>query len=76
MSQPDLLHWRADFPILSQSTYLISNSLGAMPRAVYDKLREFAERAGYHINTPREAAVRAGTVTIERQDAHLMRCAA
>lgn len=39
----DLLHWRAEFPILSQSTYLISNSLGAMPRAVYDKLREFAD---------------------------------
>ncbi len=38
-----LLRWRAEFPILSQSTYLISNSLGAMPRAVYDKLHEFAD---------------------------------
>ena len=28
----DLLKWRAEFPILERSTYLISNSLGAMPR--------------------------------------------
>lgn len=42
MSDP-LLKWRDEFPILAQSTYLISNSLGAMPRGVYDKLREFAD---------------------------------
>ena len=42
MSDP-LLRWREEFPILAQSTYLISNSLGAMPRGVYDKLREFAD---------------------------------
>jgi kynureninase len=42
MSDP-LLIWRDEFPILAQSTYLISNSLGAMPRGVYDKLREFAD---------------------------------
>jgi kynureninase len=42
MSDP-LLRWRDEFPILAQSTYLISNSLGAMPRGVYDKLREFAD---------------------------------
>ncbi|HEX2619696.1 MAG TPA: aminotransferase class V-fold PLP-dependent enzyme [Phototrophicaceae bacterium] len=38
-----LLRWREEFPILQTSTYLISNSLGAMPRAVYDRLRDFAD---------------------------------
>ena len=31
----DLLAYRSEFPILGNTTYLISNSLGAMPRAVY-----------------------------------------
>jgi kynureninase len=35
--------WRDEFPILSESTYLVSNSLGAMPRAVYDSLHEYAD---------------------------------
>jgi kynureninase len=39
----DLLKWRAEFPILATSTYLISHSLGAMPRRVYDRLEEFAD---------------------------------
>src|SRR5579859_4651199 len=39
----DLLRWRDEFPILSSSTYLISNSLGAMPRGVYDSLRDYAD---------------------------------
>jgi kynureninase len=44
MMTPDpLLGWRDRFPILSTCTYLISNSLGAMPAAVYDKLREYAD---------------------------------
>ncbi|MCE7946892.1 MAG: aminotransferase class V-fold PLP-dependent enzyme [Chloroflexi bacterium CFX4] len=38
-----LLHWREEFPILSTCTYLVSNSLGAMPRAVYDSLRQYAD---------------------------------
>ena len=38
-----LLQYRSEFPILDRTTYLISNSLGAMPRGVYDKLREFAD---------------------------------
>ncbi len=38
-----LLDWRAEFPILSTCTYLISNSLGAMPRAVYDQLHTYAD---------------------------------
>lgn len=46
---PDpLLAFRDEFPILAQSTYLVSNSLGAMPRAVPEQLatyaREWAER--------------------------------
>lgn len=41
---PDtLLHWRREFPILDRCTYLISNSLGAMPRGVYDNLRAYAD---------------------------------
>jgi|SRR5579875_198312 len=39
----DLLKWRSEFPILENSTYLISNSLGAMPRAVYERLHDYAE---------------------------------
>ena len=39
----DLLKWREEFPILGRSTYLISNSLGAMPRRVYDSMREYAD---------------------------------
>ena len=38
-----LLVWRKEFPILSSTTYLISNSLGAMPRGVYGKLHDYAE---------------------------------
>ena len=41
---PDpLLRWRDEFPILATCTYLISNSLGAMPRGVYDSLRAYAD---------------------------------
>ena len=39
----DLLKWRDEFPILQRTTYLISNSLGAMPHAVYDRMREYAQ---------------------------------
>jgi kynureninase len=39
----ELLEWRSEFPILDRSTYLISNSLGAMPRGVYDGLRSYAD---------------------------------
>lgn len=41
---PDpLLQWRAQFPILETTTYLVSHSLGAMPRAVYDNLARYAD---------------------------------
>jgi kynureninase len=39
----DLLRYRAEFPILDRTNYLISNSLGAMPRAVYYALRAYAD---------------------------------
>ena len=39
----ELLKWRAEFPILEQATYLISHSLGAMPRATFDNLHAYAE---------------------------------
>src|SRR5437899_4803282 len=41
---PDgLLRFRPEFPILANSTYLISNSLGAMPRATQQAMNEYAE---------------------------------
>lgn len=40
---PDpLLRFRDEFPILARSTYLVSNSLGAMPRATRERLMEYA----------------------------------
>jgi kynureninase len=39
----DLLHYRTEFPILDRTTYLISNSLGAMPRGVYNAMHDYAE---------------------------------
>jgi kynureninase len=38
-----LLSYRAEFPILGHTNYLVSNSLGAMPRSVPDRLAEYAE---------------------------------
>ena len=43
MHQDTLLRWRDEFPILNDTTYLVSNSLGAMPRAVYDSLHAYAD---------------------------------
>ncbi len=42
-SHDPLLAWRGEFPILETTTYLINNSLGAMPRAVYDSLHDYAD---------------------------------
>jgi kynureninase len=39
----DLLRYRSEFPIVESSTYLISNSLGAMPRGVYDAVHQYAD---------------------------------
>ena len=38
-----LLAFRPEFPILEETTYLVSNSLGAMPRAVPEMLAAYAE---------------------------------
>ena len=43
MTTDKLLEWRDGFPILSRCNYLISNSLGAMPRGVYDSLHYYAD---------------------------------
>jgi kynureninase len=42
-SNDPLLRYRTQFPILERTNYMISNSLGAMPRAVYDSLRAYAD---------------------------------
>ena len=42
----DLLEWRDEFPILEKSTYMISNSLGAMPVGVYESMRGYADSWG------------------------------
>jgi kynureninase len=39
----ELLKWRAEFPILDKAVYLISHSLGAMPRQTYESLHEYAD---------------------------------
>ena len=39
----ELLRLRTEFPILANTTYLISNSLGAMPRGTQQALNEYAE---------------------------------
>jgi len=43
MLTDELLKWRSEFPILDKTVYLISHSLGAMPRATYDRLHEYAD---------------------------------
>ena len=41
-----LLAFRAEFPILERCCYLVSNSLGAMPRGVPDRLAEYVDAWG------------------------------
>jgi kynureninase len=38
-----LLSWRKEFPILDRTVYMISHSLGAMPRRTRDRLNQFAD---------------------------------
>ena len=38
-----LLRFRPEFPILQRTTYMISNSLGAMPRGVYDSVKQYCD---------------------------------
>src|SRR5271166_6449854 len=42
MSDP-LLDWRSEFPALEKTVYLISHSLGAMPRRTRDRLAQYAD---------------------------------
>src|SRR5437660_9308048 len=42
----ELLRFRTKFPILEHTTYLISNSLGAMPRGVYAAMKGYAATWG------------------------------
>jgi kynureninase len=39
----ELLEWRREFPILESTVYLISHSLGAMPRRTRERLQDYAE---------------------------------
>jgi kynureninase len=49
MSTADpLLAFRSEFPILERCTYLVSNSLGAMPRTVPARLAEYADQWATH----------------------------
>lgn len=43
-----LLKWRDEFPILSKCNYLINNSLGAMPKDVYESLAHYADMWAEH----------------------------
>lgn len=43
-----LLAWRAEFPILARCCYLVSHSLGAMPRGVRDSLAAYADLWSQH----------------------------
>jgi kynureninase len=39
----ELLRWRTEFPALERSVYMVSHSLGAMPRRAYDYLKQYAD---------------------------------
>ncbi len=63
-----LLLWRKEFPILADTTYLISNSLGAMPRGVWAALSGYADawarrgvRAWENAGLPATRSVRSGS---------------
>jgi kynureninase len=42
-ARDSLLAFRSEFPILERTNYLVSNSLGAMPRTVADRLAEYVD---------------------------------
>jgi kynureninase len=48
VSSDPLLAFREEFPILQRTTYLVSHSLGPMPRSVPDRLAEYADHWGSH----------------------------
>src|SRR5919198_2811830 len=42
MRTNEVEHWRAEFPVLASTVYMISNSLGAMPGRAAESLAEYA----------------------------------
>jgi kynureninase len=48
----ELAAWRREFPICEITTYLISNSLGAMPRGTKERLAAYAEVASLAAGRP------------------------
>ena len=44
LTDAEVAHWRTQFPTLDRCTYLINNSLGAMPAGVPASLSEFARQ--------------------------------
>ena len=44
LTDDEVAHWRTRFPTLDRCTYLINNSLGAMPAGVPGSLAEFARQ--------------------------------
>jgi kynureninase len=42
VSERDLSRWRKEFPILQETVYLVSHSMGAMPQKAFDYLRQYA----------------------------------
>ncbi|HEY8375760.1 MAG TPA: hypothetical protein VIK91_04685, partial [Nannocystis sp.] len=40
--QPDLARYREDYPILAETVYMNSNSMGAMPRQAAAALQQYA----------------------------------
>lgn len=47
-SESEFLELRKEFPILKDTVYLISHSMGAMPRAAYNQLKQYADEWGRH----------------------------
>ena len=43
VTDSDISYWRSEFPIVETCTYLVSHSLGAMPRKTSGYLQQFAE---------------------------------
>ena len=43
MTSDPLLKWRAEFPILDRTVYMVSHSLGAMPRRTRERLQQYAD---------------------------------
>ena len=44
--------WRSEFPIVDTCTYLVSHSLGAMPRRAVDSVHAFADVASAFLRRP------------------------